>query len=301
MSITPRNSQSWFSILVALWTIGVLLIIVVGLASVYIREMKLSRMTYNEIIAWFGAEGMFEYGMLKVRNHREWFSDMVTSTDIDASIMKLSSPRSSWMQATYSIKANATDAEFLVKSWEHLIIPLFSAQEDLIVASGNSKKPTLGAQSVKSKDLRVSWLANISWTIVAIDWTKAIGISWSGNIFPWSEWIIRHRETQCYNGNGELVDCANTTLVVEELPYFWDEKRTIENFLATSSVSDPYIMIYNNTPWDVPVRVQSSIPFSLPEMTIESVAKKNDSSQVYRFTEDKSHYYDALKYGVYNN
>ena len=55
----------------ALGVIAILLIVVTGLASTYIREMKLSRTTYDEVIAYANAEGMFEYAMLKVRNHRE--------------------------------------------------------------------------------------------------------------------------------------------------------------------------------------------------------------------------------------
>jgi hypothetical protein len=55
----------------ALGTIAVLLLIVTGLASTYMREMKLSRASYDEVVALGTAEGMFEYAMLKVRNHRE--------------------------------------------------------------------------------------------------------------------------------------------------------------------------------------------------------------------------------------
>ncbi len=66
----PRTHRG-FSILVALGTVGVLLIIVTGLATIYINEMKLSRMQYDNIIAYAGSEGAFEYALLKVKNHRE--------------------------------------------------------------------------------------------------------------------------------------------------------------------------------------------------------------------------------------
>lgn len=45
-----------FSILMAIGTIGVLLIVITGLATTYIREMKLSRTTYDEVIAYANAE-----------------------------------------------------------------------------------------------------------------------------------------------------------------------------------------------------------------------------------------------------
>ncbi len=40
----------------ALGSIGVLLIIMVSLASIYINELKLSRMQYNNILAYAQAE-----------------------------------------------------------------------------------------------------------------------------------------------------------------------------------------------------------------------------------------------------
>jgi hypothetical protein len=71
----------------ALGTIGILLIIVTGLATTYIREMRLSRTSYDEVLAYANAEGMFEYAMLKVRNHREGFSDSVTHTELDSKML----------------------------------------------------------------------------------------------------------------------------------------------------------------------------------------------------------------------
>lgn len=116
----------------ALGTIGVLLIIVVGLASVYLREMKLSRTSYDDIIASAGAEGAFEYGMLKVRNHREGFADSMNSSDLDGKILALSSERSQGMKSAYTIMANSQDNVFTVAPNEHLIIPLFASNESLI-------------------------------------------------------------------------------------------------------------------------------------------------------------------------
>ena len=65
------TSRRGFSILVALATIGVLLIIVMGLATIYANELKLSRMQYDNVLAYAGSEGAFEYALLKVKNHRE--------------------------------------------------------------------------------------------------------------------------------------------------------------------------------------------------------------------------------------
>ncbi|MFZ2256461.1 MAG: hypothetical protein WAW59_06690 [Patescibacteria group bacterium] len=65
-----------------------------GLASTYIREMKLSRTSYDEVLAYANAEGMFEYAMLKVRNHREGFADSVENTELDGKILIPTTERS---------------------------------------------------------------------------------------------------------------------------------------------------------------------------------------------------------------
>lgn len=66
-------------------------------------------------------------------------------------------------------------------------------------------------------------------------------------------------------------------------------------------MSDPYIMVFNNTPESQDVEIRASKPFALPTLSVRAEAQKSDSVQVFEFTEDKSKYYDALKYGVYNS
>jgi hypothetical protein len=63
--------------------------------------------------------------------------------------------------------------------------------------------------------------------------------------------------------------------------------------------TDPYFMVFNDSGISENIRITSSTPFSLPTLSIRAEAQKNDSVQVFEFTEDKSRYYDALKYGVY--
>jgi hypothetical protein len=66
------------------------------------------------------------------------------------------------------------------------------------------------------------------------------------------------------------------------------------------SITDPYFILYNPATIDISPHFRSATPFSLPTLTIRSTASKWESSQVFQFIEDKSKYYDALKYGVYN-
>ena len=59
-------------------------------------------------------------------------------------------------------------------------------------------------------------------------------------------------------------------------------------------------MVFNDRTSTQDIKITSASPFALPTLSVRAEAHKNDSTQVFQFTEDKSRYYDALKYGVYN-
>lgn len=297
MNHSYHNNRG-FSTLMVLGTIGILLILVVGLASTYIREMKLSRTSYDEVLAYANAEGMFEYAMLKVRNHREWFQDTVTNSDTDGKILIPTTLRSRGMGSSYTIEASSLDTEFMLESNNHLILPLFSSPG--IALSGLSRNPTTDTTTLKSENLTVD-LGNLSWTIVAMSGSESVGLTGSGDITTSNNGIIRHKNTQCYNGNTwDEISCSlfDASRWDEELQYFYDNSISVGNFIRDNS--DPYLMVFNNALTSQNIRVRATTPFSLPTLSIRSEAQKNNSVQVFEFTEDKSRYYDALKYGVYN-
>lgn len=80
----------------ALGITAILMIVVTGLSVMYMREFKLSRLSYDEVLSSASAEGMFEYGMLKIRNHADGFEDVVDSKlpDLDTEMFKMTMPRS---------------------------------------------------------------------------------------------------------------------------------------------------------------------------------------------------------------
>lgn len=155
----------------AIGTIAVLLIIVAGLATTYIREMKLSRTSYDEVIAYANAEGMFEYAMLKMRNHREGFADSVENSERDGKILIPSTPRSQGMQSSYVIEADSTDEVFELEINNHLILPLFTSSETFL--SGLSKNPQSNTAITNTTNLSVS-LGMLSWTIIAMSGSESL-------------------------------------------------------------------------------------------------------------------------------
>jgi hypothetical protein len=174
----------------AIGTIAVLLIIVVGLASTYIREMRLARTSYDEVLAYANAEGMFEYAMLKVRNHREGFADTVTDSDLDGRILVPTTERSKRMQSSYTIEANSTDYTAQLEPNNHLILPLFASSESLLQQSVLSKNPNPNTSVATVQNLEVN-LGNLSWTIVAMSGSESVGLTGSGNIDGSTTGILR--------------------------------------------------------------------------------------------------------------
>ena len=80
----------------ALGITAILMIVVTGLSVMYMREFKLSRLSYDEVLSSASSEGMCEYGMLKIRNHADGFEDTVDSSvqDLDTEMFKMTMPRS---------------------------------------------------------------------------------------------------------------------------------------------------------------------------------------------------------------
>ena len=299
----------------AIGTIGVLLILVTSLAISYIRESRLSRYSYDEVIASTAAEGEFEYAMLKVRNHRDGFQDATYSGELDGNILDLSTPRSAGLHTQYNIVASSTGQTFSISGWQHLIVPLFAATGSLLPLSIQSKNPEYetGVQNVSGLNISdISWL---SWTITAMSGSESVAITGVGNIGPASQGSIRVKRIQCYSKiDGSTKSCSDLVDWDEELLYTYDNLGNLSDFLKSDGtldfgtppnqvkmkITDPYFILYNSTTSVISPKFVSSIPFSLPTLTLTSTATKWESSQVFQFVEDKSRYYDALKYGVYN-
>ncbi len=301
MQIKSTNS-SGFSILMAIGTIAVLLILVTSLAITYMRESKLSRFSYNEVLVSTAAEWAFEYGMLKIRNNKDGFEDATFSGEVDGNILDLSTSRSQWLHTEYDITASSTGHIFSISGSEHLVIPLFSSTGSAIIGV-TSKSPIYNTWVINTTNFEVSGIGGISWTIVAMSGSQNIAITGNGNISPTTSGLIRVKTSQCYSKiDGTIKLCSSLSPGDEEVVYTYDETKTIADFL--SSKIDPYFILYNsNTATASPmlVNITSAKPFSLPTMTLTAKSSKWDTSQIFQFVEDKGRYYDALKYGIYNN
>lgn len=182
MKFVLKNT-SGFSILMAIGTIGVLLIIVSSLAITYMRESKLSRFSYNEVLVSTAAEWAFEYGMLKVTNHRDWFQDTVSPVEPDGKMLELSTLRSKWLETEYAIIASGTWKVFTLSGSEHLIVPLFVSNDAIISTLGiQSKNPVYHTGADNSTNLNVSGIPTMTWSIIAMSGSENVALTGTGNI-----------------------------------------------------------------------------------------------------------------------
>jgi hypothetical protein len=298
----------------ALGTTAVLLLLVSSLALMYIRESKLSRFSYDDLTASTNAEWTMEYAMLKVRNHPDGFEDSVSQSEPDGTLLDLSTERSRGITTQYAIHAATNSQMFLVGAQEHLIIPLFTADESLLPLATTSRNPTKTGATKNTNNLQVIVLdPSASWTITAMSGSESIAITGKWDIDAATDGTIRVRARQCYDHStgDEIVDCAgfDPSAGDEELIYFYDVNESVQDFLSDPLVKNPYFMLFNNAPIDpddidggmIMVQIESdpTHPFTDPALLIETESRKWESVQRYRMDLNKSKYYDALKYGTY--
>ncbi len=304
------TSKKGFSIIVALATTGILLVIVAGIATLALGEMRLTRLLYDDILTENRADWAFEYAMLKVKNHREGFADTMSAEDIDAVLFSGSTDRTRTIATSYTIEANTGSAIFTLWASSHLIVPLFSANSTALSLTGTSKDPRYSpwVSRATALTLETNW-ADISWSIVAMSGSESVSLAWSGKIDGSEIGKMRLRGEECFSDDWSKVDCNDLSQVAESLQYFYDRTGSVSDFLGAKSgtpfvgmsITDPYLMIFNNgTEANVTIGTPGNL-YALPTLTVTALSEKAKSRKILRFTEDKSRYYDALKYGVYNN
>jgi hypothetical protein len=124
--------------------------------------------------------------------------------------------------------------------------------------------------------------------------TESVGLSGTGDISLDTSGVIRQQGIECFASDGSPTLCNGSE--AESVPYFYDTTKKVQDFIT--EVTDPYFLLYNPDTIPLSVTLQAQTPFSLPTLEIEARASKHQSSQVFRFRDDRGRYYDALKYGV---
>lgn len=172
MRKTEKNKQ-WFSIIVAVFMIGFLLVLTTGVFNLVLREMKDNRWAENYLKAYAGAEWAMELGLLNIKEN--WYA---TDKDLWKGEDAAKSLTFSWVYKQQSDPLITYKTEIEIQSltgvtmtgWETVLIPLFS--NNLWV-----KKPSFTANT------------DIIWNII-----------WRGEWMSWS-WNFDYSTTQVYKKN----------------------------------------------------------------------------------------------------
>ncbi|MBP6981183.1 hypothetical protein KBB25_00190 [Candidatus Gracilibacteria bacterium] len=317
------SDKKGFSILIALGTTGVLLILVIGLASLYLNEMKLSRLQYDNIFTYSQAEGAFEYAMLKVKNHQDGFQDAMNSSDPDGQMFLGGTDRTKGVTTQYEIDAQTREYTGTLDSGKSIIIPLFVGSGN-IIGTQKSREPNYPGSVEQVKDITLNSIdpSTLSWSIIAMSGSESVGITGTGLIDGTEVATMRLRGVDCYDISGmkdlspNPGSCINPAFQAEELEYFFDIQGKVSDFLKSNGSSDfgippnsvrmsitsPYLMIFNNSAGsqDIILKSPSSTAFALPTLKITTESRKGDAAQKFEFTENKAKYSEALNFGVYN-
>lgn len=206
-----------FSILMALGITAILMIVVTGLAVMYMKELKISRLSYDEVLAQTSAEGVFEYGMLKIRNHADGFQDSMFlkkdgSGDVDAKMFALKTERSKGMEMGYEMMTQTGSFKAELKPYGFLVLPLGVGDDDRLSsdAGKESKKPGYSDKLDYINSINIDGdMSNVSWTISATkvhpdETTENIGLQGEGELKSSTSGILQLWDVKytCLDSNG---------------------------------------------------------------------------------------------------
>ncbi len=82
------QNKSGFSTIIAILMTAFLTILSAGILNLFVVENGMNHFLSDGISAYMSAEGALEYTLLKSSNHREGFSDDITTSDKESSLLQ---------------------------------------------------------------------------------------------------------------------------------------------------------------------------------------------------------------------
>ncbi len=303
---TLTKNTSGFSTLLSLLVIGLLLVLSSQVLGLYMTETRINQSVYNGIATYAWAEWALEYALLKSKNHRDGFWDEINDDEIDSTILSWSTKRLAWLRINYTFKTHDTTFTGTVWPWDHLILPLFSASGTPLVSGWKSHTPKgTGAIHTVRKKLKITFdtpSTTLWWNIILARTTwegDTIGISGTGNI-DIENGIRDQSGTLREYVFEDIKDIDGNLLDTQE--YFMHTSTGVLHTLQRSDLTEPYLIVFNPTNSPVQIHIETDTPFALPLKQIKAGSHIWDRySQSIDFSEDKSRYYDALKFWLFLN
>ena len=287
-------SSRAFSTIVAMLMTTFLLVLSMGMLHLMIQENSTSSAIYHGVVAYAGAEGALEYSLLKVKNHREGFTDAVSMTgtvDPDSAILA-SAPLDTTnlmvsrdVQISYTMATSGTAYTGSIDAGQSEIIPLFwDAGRPMQVLSHDPNTNT--STVTKTDTFLVSPQGAITWNIVGNDTNgNTFGLSGQGS-------------ASTTIGDNTSAAVTSGTMKYLNQKEFNIQTMTIQSFLAT--YTDCYLVLANPTDSPVAYTITSDNGFAYPRMEIVASGRIADYRQNVDFVDRRSRIFDVLKYSLFN-
>jgi hypothetical protein len=125
---TPQQNKSGFSIIVAILVSAFLIVLSMGVLDLILWERRITKVVYNTISGYAGAEWALELALLKIKNHRDGFFDKIGLDDVNSGLLAAdpSSPKRTEQKIAYTLETRSDDfSGSTTGSGEFVIIPLF--------------------------------------------------------------------------------------------------------------------------------------------------------------------------------
>jgi len=266
-----KNKQA-FSILIAILMIGFLLILVVGMFNLMLRDMKDNRWAWNYLKSYAWAEWAMELWLLKIKEKGYWIDEDLSQTS--SGILSFYPWKSNEPKINYKMDIWTKYFSWSLKSWETVIIPLFSNNNWSLISTYS---PTLTITDWTKTDL----IWNIIWQWEWMSWSWEIDFSKSYNVKQ-NKWDDDTRDT--------YIQIIIEDFLKRNVPYSWWPNNL-----------QSYLMLFNkgNT-IEYNLSVPSEELFSKPVWTIISSVTVGKFRQNITTNIDNTEFLKMLKYSLYS-
>lgn len=265
------NKTSWYSIIISLLIIGLLLVLSTWILNMIMTEMKDNKGLWDNIKAYAWAESAQELALLQIKEKWYAYYDKIDHTINNKSVFLSSTPldylkfnRSKDVFLSYDIWSKVTEYKWTLKPLWYDIIPLFYIND-------------IWEHKLHSLEFtKIFWSEqNLVWNII---W-KDTGLSWSWFNLRWIQKTL--------NGSNELVY----------------SEETINNFINHSDTN--YLVLFNTWKSNVIIYNLKKIIdweyFSKPKSNIISSWEIGKYKQNLETIIDNTAFLNILKYSIYSN
>ncbi len=165
-----KTNRRGFSTVIAILLTAFLVILSAGVLFLFVAESRISRSLFDGFSAYAGAEGAMEYALLKVKNHREGFEDVLSRNSDEGRFASAANRR--FAEMGYEIHAFSRSYSGYLAPGEMEIVPLFFDRgKTLSTTDGKPfKNPRENTGDLeRTADFALSSESGFSWNLIGSD------------------------------------------------------------------------------------------------------------------------------------